>query len=534
MKEIFYRFKNIFRVLQNEGIFNLYRKYYISKIRNKDYEKQLIADAKYLDSSYYYDNIKKLSYKPKISVIMPVYNVDELYLIEAVESVLNQYYKNFELCIVDDCSSRKHIKDVLKKYSLTKKNVKIKYLTENKGIAEASNEALAIAEGEYVCFLDNDDKLFPTALYEVVRTLNKNREIEIIYTDEDMIDSRNNHTSPLYKPGWSPDMLLSCMYFGHLMVYKRSLIEKTGGFRKSYTGSQDYDLLLRAVSICDKIVHIPKILYSWRMLSSSTALNPESKSYAYDAAVKTIDDYLKRQDIDGKTYKTDYPGFYIVRRKISTKECVTVIVEGKMNDKDRVVDDIKQCCNYENVEYCVINTNTEKHISRAYNNLIDSVTGEYLLMITSAVRKLSDGWMERLLEHAVRKEVGAIGGKIVTSFQKVISAGIILKDGYVKHVSNPYFNSLNIIRNYSAVSRRFLMIRKSLFRQYLFDTEFISDYFDIDLCLRLINDNYLITFTPESVLKSKVIDNNYNNNLDLELFKKKWEDYEDPFFCEYL
>ena len=227
----------------------------------------------------------------KFSVLIPVYNVEIHWLQRAIESVANQVYGNWELCLVDDCSTDHRVREYLS--GIRDKRIKVKLLEKNSGISAATNEAAVLADGDYLVLMDNDDEIAENALLEFSDVI-KNTGADILYSDQDIVDAEGNHRDPFCKPDWSPELLLSQMYIGHLLGFKRSLFEKAGGFRSEFNGSQDYDLMLRMSEITDNIVHIPKILYSWRAIPSSTANNPESKPYAQVVGLKAVQEHLDR------------------------------------------------------------------------------------------------------------------------------------------------------------------------------------------------------------------------------------------------
>ena len=231
--------------------------------------------------------MNQFPYQPKISIIFPVYNVDEIWLEKAIDSVFAQLYENWELCIVDDASTKKNVHNVLLKYKSHKK-VKLKFLEENRGISQATNEALSLATGEFIGLLDHDDELSPDAIYENVKILNQYPEADLIYSDEDKINPEGKRIEPYFKPSWSPDLLLSYNYICHFSVYRKKMLDKMKGFRTGYEGSQDYDLLLRVTEKTDKIYHIPKILYHWRQIKGSTSTLHKEKITHINNSIKAL------------------------------------------------------------------------------------------------------------------------------------------------------------------------------------------------------------------------------------------------------
>ena len=253
--------------------------------------------------------IESYSFKPTISVIMPVYNIERKWLEKAIESVFNQVYEKWELCIADDASPKPHIKKILKRWQTHDERVNVKFLETNLGIPGASNEALSLATGLYAALMDHDDELSRDSLYEVVRLLNEHPEAEIIYTDEDKLTVNGQRLRPVYKPDWDPELFLTYNYLCHLVVCRRDLISKVGGFRKGFEGSQDYDLLLRLTEWTDNIFHIPRVLYHWRMIPGSAALVVDAKKQAFEKSKQALQDAMERRGIraaisDGETIGT--------------------------------------------------------------------------------------------------------------------------------------------------------------------------------------------------------------------------------------
>ena len=271
-----------------------------NKSANYNLERKIIEKEISMDWKKLRQRSRNFDYQPLISVIVPVYNVEIKWLKYAIDSVLGQLYENWELCIADDKSTDERIRPFLEEYSKKDGRIKIKFLEKNLHISGASNEALQMAAGEFVTFLDNDDEITSDALYEVAKVLNQNRHIDVIYSDEDKIDEEGNFSEPARKPDWDLNRLLAFNYTAHLSVCRKRIIDKIGGFRIGYEGAQDYDLMLRAIGQTKNIFHLKKILYHWRKLSSSVAVNPSSKPYAYEAGKKSLEDYLRRNKIKGK------------------------------------------------------------------------------------------------------------------------------------------------------------------------------------------------------------------------------------------
>ncbi|MDY6969239.1 MAG: glycosyltransferase, partial [Spirochaetota bacterium] len=481
------------------------------------------------------DNIKKkidqFEYMPLISVIMPVYNIDPKWFELAVKSVQDQFYPNWELCIADDCSTNKKTREYLE--SIDNNRIKIKFCKTNQGIAEASNEAASLAKGEYIALLDNDDELTPDALYEVVKIINE-KGAEFIYSDEDKITPNGKFVEPHFKPDYSPDLFLSQNYICHLCVIKKNLFDNVCGFRNGFQGSQDHDLQLRAVERTNKIYHIPKVLYHWRKIPGSTADKFHSKSYAWDAGRKAIEEALKRRNIEGEVYLGKYPGSYRVKRKIINNSLISIIIP--FNDKpellEKCINSILKKSTYTNIEIICISNNSiesktfdiikyykeyDKRIkffeynipfnySKINNYAVSHTNGTHIILLNNDIEIISPDWIEGLLEHSQRPEVGAVGAKLYYPNNTIQHAGIIVgifgNAGHSHKLFNKnevgYYARPHIIQNISAVTGACLMVKKSVYLDVggLNEEELSIAYNDVDFCLRLREKGYLNVFTP--------------------------------------
>jgi len=509
------------------------------------------------------EEIAKFPYKPKISIIMPVYNVEKIWLEKALASVSNQLYDNWELCIVDDASTKRYIKEIL---SLHEKNekVKIKYLKKNKGISGASNEALSLAAGEFVGFLDNDDELSADALYENVKLLNLRPEADLIYSDEDKINPKGIRIEPFFKPDWSPDLFLSFNYICHFSVCRKKIIDKIEGFREGFEGSQDYDLLLRLTEKTDKIFHIPTVLYHWRQAEGSTAVVHKEKITHIENTMRALKEALDRQKIDGTVEKGNhFDRFesYRVRRKIKGSPLVSIIIPMKdmVSFLKRNLKSIEEKTEYKNYEIIVVDNNSKEkethdyfesirkknniriieykdefNFSKINNFAVSQAKGDHVLFLNNDIEVTTKGWLRSMLEHSVRKEVGAVGAKLVFPNNTIQHAGTVLGLGGVaghshKHIplaSDGYFGALNTIRNYSAVTAACMLTKKKIFEEVGgFNEIHLSVAFnDVDLCMKMREKGYLVVYTPYAVLRHyESTSRGYDLNPDEILFmKNKW------------
>ncbi len=526
---------------------------------------------------------KVFDYEPKISIITPVFNTPKKILIEMIESVINQTYKNWELCIADGNSKEQQLKEILKIYAEKDNRIKIKFLQENKGIAGNSNEALSASTGVLITFLDHDDKLSPFALYEIVNAINKNLDTDFFYSDEDILSyNGKKRLKPHFKPDWSPDTLRSYNYITHLTVIRRDLLDKIGWFRDGFDGSQDYDLILRATEYAKKIIHIHKILYHWRESKGSAAGNPFAKSYAYDAAKKALSEHLLRIGLKGDVQDSSLWGIYTVKYEIEGSPKISIIIPNNNH-----AETLRKCINsildksaYKNYEIIIVENNSnEKEIFDYYNEIsmlnnikvihlnnpfnysavnnfgVTHSNGEVLLFLNNDTEAINNDWLERMLEHAQRREVGAVGAKLYYPNYTIQHAGVILGIGGIAGHSHKdydgkdfgYFNRLKIIQNLSAVTGACLMMRRDVFTQVGgFDENYPYAFNDVDLCMKIREKGYLIIFTPFAELyhyESKT--RGYEDTpeklkrfyKEIELFKHKWGDVlekSDPYYSPNL
>ncbi len=482
------------------------------------------------------EEIKDFNNRPKISIVMPVYNVEQKWLEKAIESVMAQLYENWELCLADDASTEKHVKITLDQYAGKDVRIKVKYLEKNQGISAASNEALSMATGEFIGLLDNDDELTVDALFENVKLLNAHPDADMVYSDEDKIDIDGKRCKPHFKPDWSPDMFLSHMYTCHFGVYRKSIINKIKGFRKEYDGSQDYDLVLRFIEKTERIYHIPKVLYHWRIIPGSAALSTDAKSYAYVAGKKALSDYMKRNRIDGEVENGLFTGSFRVRRKIQGTPDISIIIpfRDKASVLKKCVHSILKKSSYKNYRIFLVNNRSKKtetfkfleeikrnpainvidydrefNFSTINNFAVSNTESEYILFLNNDTEVISPGWIEAMIEYAQRDDVGCVGALMYYPDDTVQHGGVIIGFGGVaghSHVQcrryfSGYMGRLNVVNNLSAVTAACLMTRRSIFEEIGgFDENITHAFNDVDLCLKIREKNYLIVYTPYAEL----------------------------------
>jgi GT2 family glycosyltransferase len=537
------------RIARDEGLGGLLRKAFDRYVKRRGFF-ELGPDAQYQvwleNNELTHDVVNKIredaarfQYQPKISIVMPVYNTNSKWLEMAINSVIRQFYPNWELCIADDASTRKHVKRILETYLRKNARIKVVCLEKNSGIAAASNAAILLANGEFVGFLDHDDELTPDALYEVVKVLNEQPDVDYIYTDEDKKDLKGHRVDPFFKPDWSPDLLLSMDYVTHFSVVRRSLLHSMGGFRLGFDGSQDYDLLLRVTERTNRIAHIAKPVYNWCKVPGSAAASVGAKPYARESAKKALREALNRRGLKGEVLDSFFGNHYRIRYTIEGSPLVSIII----STKDRV--DLLKCCiesiesrtSYKNYEIVIIDNNSAEPNSLAYldslshkvvrfnesfnfsriNNLgAKHAKGEHLLFLNNDVEVIDGNWLDAMLEHSQRPEVGIVGGLLLYPSSStsrpprtIQHAGVTMGVNGVasnafRHLPadrSNYFGLHRVVRNCSAVTAACAMTRRSVFEDVGgFDENLRVAYGDIDLCLRVREKGYRVVYTPYAML----------------------------------
>ncbi|NVX16584.1 glycosyltransferase family 2 protein [Enterococcus faecalis] len=517
--------KKGFKYMAKNGISHTIQRAKIEKLRNQASYPNWLARNEVLDIEAMTQEIATFHYQPKISIAMPVYNVEEKWLRLCIDSILNQVYTNWELCMADDASTDPNVKKILTEYQQLDERIRVVFREQNGHISEATNSALAIATGEFVALLDNDDELAINAFYEVVKVLNENPELDLIYSDEDKIDMDGNRSDPAFKPDWSPDLLLGTNYISHLGVYRRSILEEIGGFRKGYEGSQDYDLVLRFTekTTKERIKHIPKVLYYWRMLPTSTAVDQGSKGYAFEAGLRAVQDALVRRGINGHATHGEANGLYDVYYDIESEKLVSIIIPTKNGYKDvqRCVSSIIEKTTYKNYEIIMAdNGSTDPKMHELYaefeqqlpgrffvesidipfnfstinNRAAKKAHGEYLLFLNNDTEVITENWLTLMVSFAQQERIGCVGAKLLYPNNTVQHAGVILGLGGVAghgHYGYPhgdlgYFGRLAINVNYSAVTAACLLMKKADFDAVGgFEEAFTVAFNDVDLCLKV-------------------------------------------------
>lgn len=512
---------------------------------------------------------EKFEYNPKFSIVVPLYKTPKLYLNQMIESVQAQTYSNWELCLSDGSGAGSPISDELIKIAQTDKRIKILFHDSQLRISANTNLAIESAVGDYIVFMDHDDVLCKNALYECVKILNQKPDIEILYSDEDkMTMDGHKFFQPHFKPDFNPDLLRSVNYICHLFVVKGGLQKKVGFLREEYDGAQDYDFILRCIENTEKISHIPKILYHWRSHENSTAENPESKSYAFEAGERAIQSHYERVGIRATVSSGEYPGLYRSRYHIDGQPLISIIIPNKDHilDLKRCMDSIYQKSTYKNYEIIIVENNSiesetfefYKEIASTYFNVhvvywkgifnyseinnfgASYAKGEYLLLLNNDTEVINSEWLEEMLGYCMRSDVGIVGARLYYPDNTIQHAGVVIGFGGIAghcfiqqpRSSTGYCHRIICAQDYSAVTAACMMVRKSVFDQVGgLSSELQVAFNDIDFCLKVRKAGYLVVYNPYAELyhyesKSRGLEDTPEKverfNREIKLIERKW------------
>lgn len=521
----------------------------------------------------------------KISILVPLYNTPIQFLDEMIESVLNQTYQNWELCLADG-SDREHdnVGERCAEYIAKDKRIVYKRLEKNEGIAGNTNECYAMATGEYIGLFDHDDVLHPSALYEYVKVINE-QGADYIYCDETTFkgDSINNMITLHFKPDFAPDNLRANNYICHFSVFSRELLEGTELFRSGFDGSQDHDMILRLTANAKKVVHVPKLLYYWRSHKASVASDISAKPYAIAAAKGAVADHLTRCGYKNFEIKSTraFDTIFEIKYEIQSEDRISILIPNKdhLEDLRRCIDSIKERSTYENYEIIVIeNNSTDKAVSDYYRTIEEQenitvltytgefnyskinnfgashANGKYLLLLNNDTQVISMNWMESMLMYAQRPDVGAVGAKLYYGDRTIQHAGVVVGLGAhrtaghthykINYDNLGYMGRLCYAQNVSAVTGACLMVKKSIYDELGgLDENFKVALNDVDFCLRIREKGYLNVFTPfaelyhfESASRGMdVVDEKKARRYEDEcaLFRERWKELlakGDPYY----
>lgn len=520
--------------------------------------------------------------KPLISIVIPLYCTPLPYLKELLESVRRQSYENWQLCLADGSPDDK-AKEFIEKHYGREKRIVYRKLEENGGISVNTNEAVALAAGEYLMLCDHDDTLEPDALYEIVKAIN-DTGADVLYTDEDKVSMDGRHYfDPNFKPDFNLFRLRENNYICHIFVVKKSLSDETGLLRSEFDGAQDFDFILRCCEKAQKITHIPKVLYHWRCHMDSTAADPSSKAYAYEAGRKAVREHYQRLGIDAKVEMTERPGWYRSHVKVQGNPLISVIIPNKDH-----TDDLELCLfsmtrksTYRNYEILIVENNSEKEETFEYyrklpdrypkarvltwekefnysainNFAAKEAKGEYLLFLNNDVEILTPDWMEEMLQNCQQENVAAVGAKLYYPDDTIQHAGVVLGlGGIAGHImcraskEDPgYFGRMISVQEISAVTAACMMVKKSDFDAVGgLDETFQVAFNDIDLCMKFRAAGKKIIFTPYAELyhyesKSRGLEDTpekqFRFDKEVKRFQEKWAqqlEMEDPYYSPNL
>ena len=519
------------------------------------------AYAKYLEEQRNGPHTATFSYQPQISFIVPTYNVSKKLLTECLDSLLAQTYRNFEICISDDHSTKEETLEVLKEYEKKYDQVHVVYRQENGMISAASNTAIDMAQGEFIALIDNDDTIEADSLYYIVESLNQNPKLDFIYSDEDKIDFKGNFMEPHFKPDFSPDTLMGVNYICHLSVIRRSLVQKIGGFQSEYDGSQDYDLFLRLTEQTTQIHHIEKILYHWRQTPTSTAGYLGNKSYAYQAGKKALEASLKRRHIKGQILDNPRVSTYLVKYQTNTP-LISIIIPIKDQAKvtRKCLESLYQKNTYSHFEIIIIDNGSQeketkklleeyqkhknfkvKRIDREFNYSylnnegVKIAKGKYLLFLNNDTEIIQEDTLEWMVGYAAQPHIGCVGVKLLYPDKLVQHAGVVLGFGGVAghiYVANSYhdnglFGRLVMPYNYTAVTAACLMIEKKKFQQVGgFDENLKVALNDVDLNLKVLSKGYYnVCLSNVEVLHAESKSRGYEASKEKQNRFQKEQDY---------
>lgn len=475
--------------------------------------------------------VARLASKPLISVVVPAFESSEPEFRACIESVFRQSYDRWELIVVDDGSTKPVVAGIAKEYAARDRRVTFRRFDTNRGIAAATNEAIRLSSGDWVAFLDHDDTLAGHALAEVVRRLQSDPAVDLVYTDEDRIDGQGKRLSPFFKPGWSPDLLRSGNYICHFLVVSRKLLDEVSGLRDGFQGAQDYDLVLRLTERSQRVGHIPRVLYHWRCSATSTAMDTQQKPEASAAGARALAEHLARAGVEAKV-ETPRPTTHRVRYPIRGQPLVSIVVPFK--DKPellrRLVDSVLANTHYSNFELLLISNNsTQPETFEALESFSDprirklkwdhpfnysainnygaaQARGELLLFLNNDIEAIDPNWLHELISQAQRPEIGAVGAKLLFPNGTIQHAGVVLGlGGFAGHALAGLpddarwtaFGHTEWVRNYLAVTSACVMMRREVYDAVGgYDETFVVCGSDVDLCLKMIRRGLRVIYTP--------------------------------------
>jgi GT2 family glycosyltransferase len=482
---------------------------------------------------------------PRFTVLTPVYDTPPAVLDAMLNSVAQQTFEDWEHVLVDDHSPAPHVRERLEQAAAKDPRVRVHFRKENGGIVAASNDALDLAEGEFVALLDHDDALHPDALAIVHEALATSPEADYVYTDEDKIDEAGHHDGPFFKPDWSPERMRTQMYTCHLSILRRTLMDEVGGFDAEYEGSQDWDIVLKVTERARQVVHVPRVLYHWRTLATSAAGGgEEAKPWAFEAGTRAVQAHCDRIGLKAEVRRDlETPGVYHLEPRLTDEPLVSIVIPtaGQRREVryrevvlvEHCVESILSTSTYENLEIVVVvdhhvdsatrerlvelggdrlrlvEFEREFNFSAKINRGVVNSKGEYLLLLNDDMEVVTPNWIERMVMHAGRPEIGAVGGRLWWQDGRLQHAGILFENhGYPGHVyygypgtSGAYSNNILVAQNYLAVTGACMMTSRVDFEEVGgFSLDFPMNYNDMDYCLKLVDRGQRNVYDPDTIL----------------------------------
>lgn len=519
----------------------------------------------------------------KFSILVPLYNTPKQYLDEMIQSVLNQTYKNWELCMADGSDEAHHeVGEWCQEYCRKDERIRYKKLEQNKGISINTNACFEMAEGDYIGLFDHDDILHPSVLYEVMKVICE-KNADFIYTDEATFEGNDitNIITFHFKPDYAFDNLIANNYICHFSVFARELIKNAGLFRNEYDGSQDHDMILRLTSAAENVQHIPKLLYFWRSHPSSVASDINSKTYAIDAGKRAVRDHLESHGIHAVVESSRaFPTIYRIKYELTATPMISILIPNKdhVADLTNCIDSILEKSTYKNYEIIIIENNSKEEKTFAYYQYLENfenirviywehefnyaainnygagfANGEYLLLLNNDMEVITYNWMEELLMYGQRKDVGAVGAKLYYGDDTIQHAGVVIGLGEHRAAGHShygvskenlgYMGRLFYAQDVSAVTGACLLVRKSLYNELDgLDEQFKVSFNDIDFCLRIRKKGLLVVFTPYAELyhfesKSRGFENTDEKKArfekEVKMFQERWKEIliqGDPYY----
>ena len=479
----------------------------------------------------------EFSVQPLISIVVPTYQTPIPFLKDMIDSVRKQSYEKWELCIADgslngDENDTKviRVREELNRYSMEDKRIKVVYLEENQGIAENTNQALALATGEYIGLFDHDDMLTPDALYEIVKAIN-DYDYDVLYTDEDKIsEDSHDYKKPVFKPDYSPELLCANNYITHFFVAKKTIVDRLGGFRKEYDGSQDYDFIFRCVELAKKVGHVSKVLYHWRMHGGSVAGDPTSKMYAYDAGKKAIQSHYERVGIQANVEHMERLGLYHTEYKMIKQPLISVIIYGEDDEKKKRCSEWFKRKDYSNLEILAsAGINVEE-----INALAEKARGSYLFFVSENLESVERDALQQMAGVLQIQNVGAVSGKVIGRKHTVEDVGVVFRTNGDLCKANYGIGDCDygdmfrakVMSNYSILSLNCFMTHKNTFEELgRFNEHFSLSFAAADYCLKLRMHGKRCVMQASVVWESKdVMKNGMINDEERERFYKEWQE----------